>query len=209
MAKLIINNYTMPGKKGGIAVRKACAMILENPGHKQGDVLEYAANFAGINRGTATWLTSPGDKSPATLLWDRRPEGRGYHLYPNEFTEQGADGLVEAVKEDWLEHAHIFMQRGRNLKIEDLVRMDYNPRHGVRQNKPIEPGIFLGWALKSCYSPNVVAAGPSLDALIAHFQPWLTDSPKDFVPSVAILTAKGIEYDIHRDARPLNVEFSD
>lgn len=83
---LVFNGYRIPGGKGGAAVIRACQMIRAQPGIKQTDLINHVTQWAGLNLSTAGWITSPGDKSPAELLWDRRKEGRGFKCYPNEHT---------------------------------------------------------------------------------------------------------------------------
>ena len=93
MAKVkeVIGGYNVPGGKGGAAVARACQLILQNPGIKQGDIHEQAAHWSGLNHSTANWITSPGSKSPAAILWDRRKAGRGFRCYPNEHTDKLGD----------------------------------------------------------------------------------------------------------------------
>lgn len=157
-AKLTINGYVIPGGKGGLAVRRACELIVKTPGIKQTDLLEVITEFARLNTSTASWITSPSSKgkaSPSTALWERRKEGRGFRCYPNEFTHQLGDSEI--------------------LKIEDLVRdaveatcrIGWDPRpswidtikpgalvrfeqmSGPSGAWPPETGIFLGWSFKS------------------------------------------------------------
>lgn len=96
--KLIVNGYKVPGAWSGVAVRYACERVLENPGISQGELLQEATTVSGLNLGTAGWITSPGPKSPATLLWDRRKEGV-FRCYPNEFTEK-VTGFQKAIIEE-------------------------------------------------------------------------------------------------------------
>jgi hypothetical protein len=56
----IVNGYKVPGGRGGAAVAKACQLIIQNPGIKQGDVLDQVTNWAKLNHSTANWITSPG-----------------------------------------------------------------------------------------------------------------------------------------------------
>ena len=92
MAKVkeVIGGYNVPGGKGGAAVARACQLVLQNPGIKQGDIHEQAASWAGLNHSTANWLTSPGPKSPAEILWTRKKEERGFRCYPNSLTDHPA-----------------------------------------------------------------------------------------------------------------------
>jgi hypothetical protein len=89
MAKehLVVNGYRVPGGYSGVAVRRACEMVVAIPGITQKDLLAEAIRYSGLNGGTAGWITSPGSKSPATLLWDRNKEGV-FKCYPNEHTER-------------------------------------------------------------------------------------------------------------------------
>ena len=95
---LIIGGYKIPGGYGGAAVLKACEIIRNEPGIKQGDLLERVTRWAGLNYSTATWINTPGPKSPSGLLWERRKEGRGYKCYPNAHTESTPDARI-ALKE--------------------------------------------------------------------------------------------------------------
>lgn len=83
---LVFNGYRIPRGKGGAAVARACQLVRDQPGIKQVDIINHVTQWAGLNLSTAGWITSPGDKSPAELLWDRRKEGRGFKCYPNEHT---------------------------------------------------------------------------------------------------------------------------
>lgn len=83
---LVFNGYRIPGGRGGAAVIRACQLIRQQPGIKQTDLINHVTQWAGLNLSTAGWITSPGDKSPAERLWDRRKEGRGFKCYPNEHT---------------------------------------------------------------------------------------------------------------------------
>ena len=89
MAKehLVINGYRVPGGFSGVAVRRACEMVVAIPGITQKDLLAEAIRYSGLNGSTAGWITSPGYKSPAGLLWDRHREGV-FKCYPNEHTER-------------------------------------------------------------------------------------------------------------------------
>lgn len=96
MAKVkeIVGGYTVPGGRGGAAVAYACQLVLKNPGIKQGDIHADASFWAGLNFSTAGWISSPGPKSPAGILWDRRKVGRGYRCYPNELTGKLGDPRI-------------------------------------------------------------------------------------------------------------------
>ena len=96
MAKVkeIIGGYTVPGGRGGAAVAYACQLVLQRPGIKQGDIHAEASYWSGLNHSTASWIASPGAKSPAGILWDRRKEGRGFKCYPNELTDKLGDPRI-------------------------------------------------------------------------------------------------------------------
>ena len=51
---LIINGYKVPGARGGVAVLKACQLVRDNPGIKQGDLVDEATRWANLNLSTAT-----------------------------------------------------------------------------------------------------------------------------------------------------------
>jgi hypothetical protein len=123
MAKVkeIIGEYAVPGGKGGAAVAKACQLVLQNPGIKQGDVHEQAAHWAGLNHSTANWISSPGPKSPAELLWGRRKEGRGFRCYPNEHTDKLGDPRIRIRAEVLKDFERDWKQSGRPIPGE-LVR---------------------------------------------------------------------------------------
>jgi hypothetical protein len=104
----IVNGYKGPGGRGGAAVAKACQLIIQNPGIKQGDVLDTVAYWAKLNHSTANWITSPGSKSPAELLWSRQKVGRAFGCFPNEHTHLLGDPRLrlraEVIREfdgDW------------------------------------------------------------------------------------------------------------
>jgi hypothetical protein len=136
--RLVVNGYIVPGGYGGVAVRRACETILENPGITQKDLLQEAVRFSGINFSTAGWITSPGPKSPATILWDRRKEGT-FKCYPNEHTEKVV-GAQEALVDEFIKNS---MREYKSTKFHpnpgDLVR---SSQYGAE----IE-GIFLGYQL--------------------------------------------------------------
>lgn len=93
-AKEVVGSYKVPGGRGGVAVAKACQLIRQNPGIKQWEVHEQSAYWAGLNHSTSTWISSPGPKSPAGILWDRQKEGRSFKCYPNELTDKLGDPRV-------------------------------------------------------------------------------------------------------------------
>ena len=141
MAKVkeVIGGYKVPGGKGGAAVARACQLILQNPGIKQGDIHEQAAHWAGLNHSTANWITSPGSNSPAAILWDRRKEGRGFRCYPNEHTDKLGDPRIRLRQEILKEFDREWGNSGRP-----------NPGELVRVRNyggTFEVGLLLGFSL--------------------------------------------------------------
>jgi hypothetical protein len=137
--RLVVNGYIVPGGYGGVAVRRACETILENPGITQKDLLQEAVRFSGINFSTAGWITSPGPKSPATLLWDRRKEGT-FKCYPNEHTE-GVVGAEAALFDE--------IMNGVRLQLRGVV---YRPVPGELvsfldiDGTPYSTGLLIGYS---------------------------------------------------------------
>jgi len=140
----VVNGYVVPGGFGGVAVRRACEFILEQPGVAQGHVLEEAVRYSGINYGNASWITSPGNpwngKSPATRLWDRRKEGT-FKCYPNAFTDQVV-GAEAALFDEIMNQTRLSFRGVKyRPKVGDLV---------VAHNSlglPYAQGIFIGYSL--------------------------------------------------------------
>lgn len=135
----IINGFTVPGGRGGAAVAKACQLIIDNPGIKQGDLHSQAAHWAGLNWSTANWITSPGPKSPAELLWSRTKDGRGFRCYPNEFTDKLGDPrpLLQA---EILKSFDTLWKGHGSLAAGTLVRI-------LRYNGSQDLGMLLGFTL--------------------------------------------------------------
>ena len=140
MAKehLVVNGYRVPGGFSGVAVRRACEMVTAVPGVTQKELLQAAVQYSGLNSSTAGWITSPGPKSPAGLLWDRNKEGV-FKCYPNKFT----DGVVGA-------QAALFDEIMNSTRIQ-LRRVDYRPVPGDLVNfhdfdgTPYSTGLFIGY----------------------------------------------------------------
>jgi hypothetical protein len=136
--RLIVNGYIVPGGYGGVAVRRACELIIANPGIPQTEVLKLSVFYSGLNLSQAGWITSPGPKSPATLLWDRRKEGT-FRCYPNEHTEK-VGGAQAALFDEFIK---VTSRNYRDTKFHpnpgDLVR--------VSQWEASGEGIFLGYQL--------------------------------------------------------------
>ncbi len=136
--RLVVNGYIVPGGYGGAAVRRACETVLENPGITQKDLLQEAVRFSGINFSTAGWITSPGPKSPATLLWDRRKEGV-FKCYPNEHTGKVLDSQVALTDEFIRSTVRVLKDVKFRPKPGDLVSVSQWAAEGE--------GIFLGYQL--------------------------------------------------------------
>ena len=137
--RLVVNGYIVPGGYGGAAVRRACETILENPGITQKDLLQEAVRFSGINFSTAGWITSPGPKSPATILWDRRKEGT-FKCYPNEHTE-GVVGAQAALFDEVMNQTRL-----------QLRGVKYRPVPGelvsflAIDGTPYSTGLLIGYS---------------------------------------------------------------
>lgn len=137
--KFIVNGYKVPGGFSGVAVRRACELILERPGIAQKHVLEEAVRFSGLNFSTAGWLTSPGPKSPATLLWDRRKEGV-FSCYPNEHTEKVV-GAQAALFDEIMNQTRLNFRGVKYRPVPgDLVGL------GDSVGKQYAQGLFIGYS---------------------------------------------------------------
>lgn len=140
MAKehLVVNGYRVPGGFSGVAVRRACEIVTGIPGITQQELLREAIRYSGLNSSTAGWITSPGPKSPAGLLWDRNKEGV-FKCYPNKFT----DGVVGA-------QAALFDEIMNSTRLQ-LRGVDYRPVPGDLVNfhdisgTPYSTGLFIGY----------------------------------------------------------------
>lgn len=138
-AKLIVNGYKVPDGLSGVAVRRACELIIERPGVTQKEVLEAAVKASSLNFSTAGWITSPGPKSPACVLWERRKEGV-FKCYPNEFTDK-VTGSTEFLHNNFIEDVRRSLKAAKFIpKVGDLVDIvDWNGGLKVRN------GLFLGY----------------------------------------------------------------
>ena len=138
--KTIVNGYTVPGGYSGVAVRHACETVLKNPGITQKDLLEAAVKCSGLNFGTAGWITSPGPKSPATLLWDRRKEGV-FKCYPNEHTDK-VIGAEAALFDEIMNQTRLSF-RGVKYRpaVGDLVALN-----SAVDGKVYAEGLFIGYS---------------------------------------------------------------
>ena len=167
MAKVkeIIGGYKVPGGKGGAAVARACQLILQNPGIKQGDIHEQAAHWAGLNHSTANWITSPGSSSPAGILWDRRKEGRGFKCYPNEHTDKLGDPRIRLRQELLKDFDRDWEAAGRPIP-GNLVTVK-KVRYSSDSPQEYEIGLLLGFSLfRGAWKPEVfVTSRMELDNL--------------------------------------------
>ena len=136
--RLVVNGYIVPGGYGGVAVRRACELVTLWPGISQVDLLNTSVMFSGINHGTAGWITSPGPRSPATLLWDRRKEGT-FRCYPNEHTGKVVGAQDALVDEFFKNSMWEYKSTKFHPKPGDLVKSS-------QWGAEIE-GIFLGYQL--------------------------------------------------------------
>jgi hypothetical protein len=192
---MVINGYKIPGGKGGLAVRIAADLIAKNPGIKQAELLSRACNQADLNLSTSGWITSPGDKSPAMKLWTRKKEGRGFCLYPNEWTQEAAQSLGGAFLDYVNKHtakSRLDMAKwfGREPRVGDLFQLDdLNSYHsGCR-------GVLIGFKV----TPKLPSETPSSDnflssideALLAWNSAFKSDPDFNFVPqSITALMLK-------------------
>jgi hypothetical protein len=165
----MLKHYAINGWKtqygvGGIAVRKACELILQNPGIPQQELFDRAVKFSGLNRSTATWIVSPKHaRSPAGKLWERRKDGV-FRCYPNNFTGLFV-GAIEARKSDLedfiLKARHEYTDR--SLKTGDLV----NVNHADFMEIPPKQGILVGWVCPQ--SPHRYHRSSDQDPIIGTF----------------------------------------
>ena len=162
MAKVkeVIGGYNVPGGKGGAAVARACQLILQNPGIKQGDIHEQAASWAGLNHSTANWITSPGPKSPAEILWTRKKEGRGFRCYPNEHTDKLGDPRIRLRQELLKEFDRVWASAGHPQPGQLVRIMSWDKSSS-------EIGLILGFSLfRGQWKPEVfVTSRQELDDL--------------------------------------------
>jgi len=139
----IVNGYKMPGGRSGAAVAKACELIIQNPGIKQGDVLDHAAHWAKLNYSTASWITSPGPKSPAEILWTRQKVGRAFGCFPNEHTHLLGDPRIRLQAEVIRDFSGGWKEAGSPLP-GDLVRY-IRPRWDEHTPQEEEMGLMTGF----------------------------------------------------------------
>jgi len=140
MAKeqLVVNGYRVPGGRGGVAVRRACEMVAALPGITQKALLAEAIRYSGLNGSTTCWITSPGSKSPAGLLWDRNKEGV-FKCYPNKFTEEVV-GAQAALFDEIMNITRLQLRGAKFRPVPgDLVNF-----HNVNGD-PYATGFFIGY----------------------------------------------------------------
>ena len=181
--KLVIDGYNVPSGAGRVAVAAAVDLIKRYPGVKQADVQKHAVRFSGLNGSTAGWVTSPGVKSPATVLWDRRKEGV-FRCYPNENTALFDLDPVQLASDLCKRQ----MAEDIQIKPGELVNVK-------TYNTNAEPGIVVGYKLYGSwdfqqFSKGTPAAGIFMD-------PSFLDSPQIWgfgIPNVCYVvnTSSGI-----------------
>jgi hypothetical protein len=132
-----------------VAVLKACQLVRDNPGIKQGDLVDEATRWANLNLSTATWITTPGPKSPAGILWDRRKEGRGYRCYPNEHTSSAPDARVPLRKLILDDFDQMWNAALRPLP-GDLIEWTY--RYSSHSGPEIRTGLLQGFSIVRRYT---------------------------------------------------------
>jgi len=159
---------------------------MNSPGVKQGDLLKTACSLAEMNLSTSSWITAPGDKSPAMKLWTRKKEGRGYCLYPNEWTAAAAQSLGHAFSDytnkittrhkldliEWL---------GREPRVGDLFQLD-----DLNSYDSGSRGVLLGFKVASKFvseTPSADGFSNSIDeALIAWNKAYEADPNFNKIP---------------------------
>jgi len=138
----IINGCKIPGALGGTAVWKALFNVLNRPGITQSQQLVDCCQFSSLNESTAGWITSPGDKSPAGKLWDRRKEGV-FRLYPNEWTEKAFNALPNP--DVFL--ANNFKKVAKKHYGDDVIFLRPGDLVKVCNHPDWIPAIFVNWVV--------------------------------------------------------------
>ena len=149
----IINGYKVPGARGGAAVARACQLIIQNPGIKQGDLLDQVTNWAKLNNSTASWITSPGPKSPAERLWSRQKVGRAFGCFPNEYTHLLGDPRIR-LQAEVIRDFDGYWKTAGSPRPGDLVRY-FRPRWDENSPQESEIGLMTGF-IKSSYRGYVM-----------------------------------------------------
>lgn len=176
----IVNGYKIPGAGGGVMVMKACELVCQNPGITQKDLLNQAVEFSGLNHSTATWLTSPGPKSPAEKLWERRKEGV-FKCYPIEGVTNLVHGSQIALNDERMDNCLRLAREWKYIPTPgDIVEVDngYSPIWGGRVSA-------WAWSAGSFKDAHIFNSFNELKAARPHSTPgstafvWITDSKTD------------------------------
>lgn len=177
----VIGGYRVPGGSSGAAVRKACEIVLAQPGIRQAKLLDDVVKFSRLNLSTAGWITSPGPKSPACILWDRRKEGGVFCCFPNEFTPQCA-GSLEAMISVWKSMPiNSDWELAQTLEIGDIV---------VKKSDGT-PATFHGWTHKHTKQPFSTLEEAAQDLV----SPEVFSTPEWGVPPFPLWSSDGRFYD--------------
>jgi len=144
---IVVNGYSVPFGKSGVAVIRACEIVNSEPGIPQAELMRRACEFANISLSSSTWLVSPGKRSPALRLWDRKRVGRKYLCYPNEFTSL-LSGAQSARFDEWMRHARARTSGDVTPQKGDLVQVK-NMRIYTPWSTYNGKALFLGWT--DCY----------------------------------------------------------
>ena len=131
-------------------------------------------------RSTAGWITTPGPKSPANILWNRRKEGV-FRCYPNEHTALFTLDPVDLAR-DLCKRA---MEEQVRFKVGDLVQICTYDSAG-------ETGMITGFGLYGTWEFNQARKG------LRFTDPAFLDNPAIYgfgVPVVhcEVMTSKGLE----------------
>jgi len=141
--RIVVNGYSLPWGFSGVAVRRACELVLSQPGIPQSELMEKSAYFANISTSNSTWLVSPGEKSPALKLWHRERSGKRFLCYPNEFTSE-LIGAHEARAFEWTSrHRNHLVQGDIVPKEGDIVEVKFGKFSHYPQSWV--HALFLGW----------------------------------------------------------------
>lgn len=158
----MVNGYPLPWGGSGIAVRRACEIILSQPGVPQHDVMVLSAKFANISVNNSSWIVSPGKKSPALKLWNRERVGKKFLCYPNEFTKDLV-GAYEAKREEWLKRNLTIVQGGAIPVKGDIVEVRQHVAHWSNLPKEWHHALFIGWTNRDIATPTLEELGKLVD----------------------------------------------
>lgn len=180
---MVINGYKIPGGKAGLAIRIAADMIMKRPGIKQGELLNLACEKASLHTSTATWITSPSDKSPAEKFWTRRKEGRSFCLYPNEWTQTVAESFRDAYRDyvntSIASHKKEFVKWfGREIRVSDLFQLN-----NLETYESGRRGVVMGFKIDQHSSYTTQSASGFSNSVDEAISEWNKrfDSDPDFV----------------------------